>query len=103
MLKVSLYELGFFLFILFILVILFLLIIYYVECIMNDIFMKFCLILEFFWWLFIIMIIVGYGDIILNMWLGKIIGGVCVVCGFFVVVFLIFIIGSNFNFYYVYV
>lgn len=64
---------------------------------------KFCFIFELFWWLFIIMMIVGYGDMILKIWVGKIIGGVCVICGFFVVVFFILIIGSNFNFYYVYV
>lgn len=49
------------------------------------------------------MMIVGYGDMVLMMWVGKIIGGVCLICGFFVVVLLIFIIGSNFNLYYVYV
>lgn len=45
----------------------------------------------------------GYGDIVLRIMSGYIIGCVCVVCGFLMLFFLVFIIVSNFILYYIYV
>lgn len=69
-------------------VILFLSVIYYVENDIKD--NDFESILDVFWWMIVIMIVVGYGDKVLKGVLGKLIGVVCVVLGI-VVLFCFFI------------
>lgn len=49
------------------------------------------------------MIIVGYGDMVFKIIFGRIIGGVCVIFGVFIVVLFVFVIGNNFFMYYFYV
>lgn len=99
-LKASSYELGLLLLILLIPVILFSSIIYYIERTMDGPDTKFRSIPESFWWSLITMTTVGYGDMTPKTWVGKIIGGVCAICGLLVVALPISIIGSNFNLYY---
>lgn len=101
-LKASSYELGLLLLILFIPVILFSSVIYYVERSMDSLDTKFRSIPESFWWSLITMTTVGYGDMTPKTWLGRIIGGVCAICGVLVVALPITIIGSNFSLYYAY-
>lgn len=55
------------------------------------------------WWVLVIMMIVGYGDKVLKLEVGYIIGCVCVICGVLIVVFMVLIVVNNFVFYYVYV
>lgn len=99
--KLSFSEFFFFVFFLSIGVVIFLSIIYYVE---RDLFgIKFVIILELFWWVVVIMIILGYGDMILKFWEGRIVGLFCVISGVFMIVFLVLVIVSNFLFYYFYV
>lgn len=82
-------------------VVLFVSLIYYWE---KDVFdMKFCDILNCFWWVVVIMMIVGYGDMVFIMFMGKFIGSICVVCGVLMIVFLVFVIVNNFFLYYFYV
>lgn len=99
-LKASSYELGLLLLILLIPVVLFSSIIYYIERTMDGLHTKFRSIPESFWWSLITMTTVGYGDMTPKTWVGKIIGGVCAICGLLVVALPISIIGSNFNLYY---
>lgn len=72
--------------------------IYFVE---NEVNIEmFLSILEFFWWVIVIVIILGYGDVVFVIKVGKIIGVMCVICGVIIIVFLVFVIGSNFSYFY---
>lgn len=79
-------------------IILFFSMIYIVENEVNR--EMFFSILEFFWWVIVIVIILGYGDVVLVIKLGKIIGVMCVICGVIIIVILVFVIGSNFFYFY---
>lgn len=79
-------------------IILFFSMIYFVE---NEVNIEmFLSILEFFWWVIVIVIILGYGDVVFVIKVGKIIGVMCVICGVIIIVFLVFVIGSNFSYFY---
>lgn len=60
-------------------------------------------ILDVWWWILIIMIIVGYGDMIFKIIVGKVLGCVCVVFGVIMLLFVIFIFVNIFLFLYQYV
>lgn len=79
--------------------VLFLFVIYYFES-FED-FMDFNSILVMFWFIIVIMIIVGYGDLVFVMVVGKVFSVFCVVFGVCcVLVILLIIIVINFNFFY---
>lgn len=79
MLKVSLNELIMLMFFLVIGVMIFVSCVYYVEGgFESDGFQS---ILYVFWWVVVIMIIVGYGDVFFVSLLGKIVGVLCVILG----------------------
>lgn len=59
--------------------------------------MVFISILDVFWWVIVIMIIVGYGDMFLKLIFGYFVGGVCVFLGMFILVMLVVIFVMNFN------
>lgn len=54
------------------------------------------------WWVIVIMIIVGYGDMVLKMYVGMFVGVLCVLLGVLIIVFLVFVIVSNFVLFYFY-
>lgn len=89
--KVSINELFLFLFVVIFGVVIFVCLVYYMEIFFDEKF-DFEYILFVFWWVFIIMIIVGYGDMILSMGFGYIVGFMCVISGVLVIVFLVFVI-----------
>lgn len=66
-------------------------VIFYVEGDLNIV-----SILDVFWWMIIIMISVGYGDVVFIIFLGKFVGFFCVMSG--VVLFCFFILVLVFNF-----
>lgn len=101
MLCVSVCEFFLFILFLFIGVVLFVSLIYYWE--KDEIDIKFKDIFICFYWVVIIMIIVGYGDMMFNIVMGKFIGSICVVCGVLIIVFLVLVIVNNFFLYYFYV
>lgn len=68
--------------------------IYYVEFYVIDMFFD---IFIGIWWLVVIMIIVGYGDMFLKLIFGYFVGGVCVFLGMFILVMLVVIFVMNFN------
>lgn len=101
MLCVSVCEFFFLILFLIIGVVLFVSLIYYWEKGEKNI--KFYDILNCFWWVVVIMMIVGYGDMVFVIFMGKFIGSICVVCGVLMIVFLVLVIVNNFFLYYFYV
>lgn len=71
---VSLCELGFLIFFFLIGVILFSLVVYYVEGVEGEFIIDFKSIFDVFWWVVVIMMMVGYGDMKFIIVWGKIVG-----------------------------
>lgn len=46
------------------------------------------------------MIIVGYGDIVLVLFVGKVVGGIVFICGIIILFMFVLVIGSIFLLYY---
>lgn len=78
MFKVSLNELIMLMFFLIIGVMIFVSCVYYVEGGLDSDFQS---ILYVFWWVVVIMMMVGYGDVFFISFLGKIVGVLCVILG----------------------
>lgn len=100
-LKASFYELTLLLLIVLIPLVVFSSMVYAVEHSQHE--TKFKSIPDTFWWCLITMTTVGYGDMYPMSWAGKMIGGVCAVCGLLIVALPISVIGSNFSLYYAHV
>lgn len=98
---VSLCELYFLIFILGFEVIVYGSFVYYFEWSMFE--FKFVNILVLFWWVLVIMIMVGYGDMYLIILFGKLVGCVCVISGVLMIVLFVFVVVSNFLLYNFYV
>lgn len=62
--------------------------------------MYFKSIFDVFWWVVVIMMMVGYGDMRFIIVWGKIVGLLCVIFGVLIIVFLVFVIVLNFNYFY---
>lgn len=77
-------------------VVIFFSVIFYVEENLN-----FFSIFDFFWWMVIIMISVGYGDMIFIIFVGKFVGSFCVMSGVVFFCFLMFVLVLNFIKFYV--
>ena len=101
-LKASFYELVLLLLILSIPIVIFSSLVHTVETNMNGS-EKFISIPATFWWCLITMTSVGYGDMVPETWAGKIVGGICAICGVLIVALPISVIGSNFSLYYAHV
>lgn len=69
--------------------------VYYVEN--GDEEILFISILDVFWWVLVIMIIVGYGDMYFKIFWGKFVGFGCVLCGVLVIVLFVLVIVFNFD------
>ena len=102
-LKASSYELVLLLLILLIPVVIFSSLVHTLETNLNKEGKKFLSIPETFWWCLITMTSVGYGDMVPETWAGKMVGGVCAICGVLIVALPISVIGSNFSLYYAHV
>ncbi len=106
-LKASSYELVLLLLILLIPVVLFSSLVHAVEKNLRDDKVKepnkFISIPHTFWWCLITMTSVGYGDMVPETWAGKMVGGICAICGVLIVALPISVIGSNFSLYYAHV
>lgn len=97
-LKTSVSELSMFLLFLCIATVIFSAAIYYVE--LGQPGGMFISIPDAFWWSIVTMTTVGYGDYVPVGFLGKLIGGLCVLCGVLVIALPVPVIVANFNNYY---
>ena len=102
-LKASFYELILLLLILLIPIVIFSSLVHAIENLKRDSATKFTSIPATFWWCLITMTSVGYGDMVPETWIGKIIGSMCAICGVLIVALPISVIGSNFSLYYAHV
>ena len=103
-LKASFYELILLLLILLIPIVIFSSLVHAIETnLKKDSPTKFTSIPATFWWCLITMTSVGYGDMVPETWVGKIIGSMCAICGVLIVALPISVIGSNFSLYYAHV
>ena len=97
-LRASFRELCLLAFFLTIAVIIFSSLIYYAEKETNG--ANFTSIPSAFWWSVITMTTVGYGDVVPNTNVGKLIGALCAICGVLVIALPVPVVASNFSMYY---